>query len=156
MLSDTATSGPPSWEGPGGPDIEGSPPKPFLQSLTSKEANQGDVAGLSSPPMLAANPDSRAGVRTGAITSSSPESKPGSQSSRSPGGSTSGVTIPAWSTLPSVFRTASWTAEAHCQDIPSLAETMGLMEFGGDNPSLPVNPSRIPVKILASRKGVAA
>ena len=68
----------------------------------------------------------------------------------------SGVTSPVWNALPSVFRMASRMVEAHCRDIPSLAKTGGPVVLGGDNPSLPINPSRMPVKKLVSREGVAA
>ena len=68
----------------------------------------------------------------------------------------SGVTSPVVNALPSVFRMASRIVEAHCQDIPSLAKMGGPVVLGGDNPSLPTNPSRMPVKTLVLREGVAA
>ena len=67
-----------------------------------------------------------------------------------------GVTSLAWNAPPSVFRMAFWMVEAHCQDIPSRAETGGPVALGGDHPSLPIKPSRTLVKTLVSREGVAA
>ena len=53
--------------------------------------------------------------------------------------------------LPSFLMTASLRAAAHRQDMPTLAEVGGSTTPGGVKLSLPVNPSRIPGKKIASR-----
>ena len=78
MVLDIWKSRPTSWDGLGAPDFRGPLAKPPTLSSASKEADGGDILGLSSPTMLPARPDNKAGVRTGAITSSPPVSKPGS------------------------------------------------------------------------------
>ena len=54
--------------------------------------------------------------------------------------------------LPSVLTTASLRVAAYCQDMPALAEVGGSVTPGGIKLSLPVNPSRMPGKKLASTR----
>ena len=66
------------------------------------------------------------------------------------------ATCPKLMSLPSVFKTASLRAAAHCQNTPTLAEVSGSGTPGGTKPSLPATPSRTTEKKLASRGWSAA
>ena len=76
--------------------------------------------------------------------------------SHSPGGAQDapcggGVTCPRSISLPSFLMTASLRVAAHCWDTPALTEVGGSTTPGGVKPSLPVNPSKMPGKKIASR-----